>query len=260
MTMSYGQLGWLTALALIIGVAGSAWIARHQRGVRAGVSYLLMTAVPYVGVTVLIADTIDPTLSSQQAQYDGQLAFALFVIAFTLPWILAGILGRWLGRRGSAASVRPSMPTARSVASDNDLPDWHHADDPRLNLAQLNAHIRDMARCLGFAAERLPECGSPRNGEGQFIDVEKFDYVYGYFERGQLSNSHRSAVANEICYRVFYDLAFADAMNWRSRNPDPALPFLAQLHRELDAILRRIDPRWAAQAVHERAVRATTSA
>ena len=113
-----------------------------------------------------------------------------------------------------------------------------------------------MAERHGFASRQLPQCRWPSEGEGAFIDVEKFDYVYGYYERGQRSASYPSAVADQIYYRVFYDLAIADAMNLRSKNPDPALPYLVQVHRELDAILHRIDPRWAAQAVHERDLRA----
>lgn len=256
----YAQPLLLALGALVFGAAGSAWIARHRRGIRAAASYLLLTVVPYVGIMAIIAASTDPTLSRQQAQYNGEFAFALFVMAFTVPWIVACLVGAWLGRRGRTASATPPDRAVPSGAQSVNLPDWTRADNPRLTLAQLDAKIRAMAECYGFDAQRLPECGSPSEGEGAFIDVEKFDYVYGYYERGQLSSTHPSAVANEICYRVLYDLAFADAMNLRSKNPDPALPFLVQVHRELDAILRRIDPRWAAQAVHERTLRAAANA
>jgi hypothetical protein len=260
----YTQPLLLAIGALVYGVLGSAWITRHCRGARAAASYLLLTAVPYVAVMVIIAASTDRSLTPQQAQYNGAFAFALFVMAFTVPWIVACLVGRWLGRRRRVESPTPSaraaQPGASAGASTGDLPDWRHADNPRLTLVQLDAQIRAMAERHGFAPQRLPECRTPREGEGAFIDVDKFDYIYGQYERGQLSSAHPSAIADEICYRVLYDLAFADAMNLRSKNPDPALPYLGQVHRELDAILRRIDPRWAAQAVHERALRAVANA
>lgn len=256
----YTQPLLLALGALAFGAFGSAWIARHRRGIRAAASYLLLTAVPYVAVIAIIAGSIDPTLTPQQAQYNGEFAFALFVIAFTVPWIVACLVGRWLGRRNRGTSATPPSGAVPSGASTGNLPDWSRADNPQLSLVQLDAQIRTLAERHGFASRQLPECGSPSEGEGAFIDLEKFDYVYGYYERGQLSARYPSAVADQICYRVFYDLAFADAMNLRSKNPDPALPYLVQVHRELDAILLRIDPHWAAQALHERALRAAASA
>lgn len=256
----YTQSLLLALGTLVFGVLGSAWIARDRRGIRAAASYLLLTAVPYVAVIAIIAVSIDPTLTPQKAQYNGEFAFALFVIAFTVPWIVACLLGGWLGRRRRVASAIASTRPVRSGASTGNLPEWSHADSPRLTLVQLDAQIRVLAERHGFAFKRLPECHSPSDGEGTFIDVEKFDYIYGFYERGQLSSSYPAAIAEQIFYRVFYDLAFADAMNLRSKNPDPALPYLVQVHRELDAILHRIDPRWAAQAVHERAPRAAASA
>ena len=261
--------------ALVCGGIGSAWIARHRRGMPAALSYLILTAVPYLATILIIVALTDKSLNPQQRQYDVEMVFAIFVIAFTVPWIVACLLGRWLGRRferlSRAGSLMPRAPETHSSASasvstkpstsspvnalSGDLPDWRHADYPRLTLVQLDAQSQAMALRFGFAAQRLPECRGPRDGEGPFIGVEKFDYLYGFYERGQLSVSHLSANADEICYRIFYDLAIADAMNLRSKNPDPTLNYLVQVHNELDAILYRIDPRWAAQAAHERALR-----
>lgn len=245
--------------AMVVGALGSALIARHGRGIRAAASYLLLTLVPYVGVIAIIAASMDRTLSPRQALYNGEMAFALFVIAFTIPWIVACAIGGLIGRKwrkSSAPMPSGAVPFAQPIKG---FPDWHHADNPRLTLAQLDARIRDLAARHGFAAPLLPELHVPSSGEGPFIDVEKFDYVYGFYERGHLSSSFPSAIADEICYRVFYDLAFGKAMTVRSNGPDPALPYLVQVHLELDAILHRIDPRWAAQAVHERALRAAAS-
>ena len=248
----------IAALLLIFGLLGSRWIARHFRGLRAIASYLCLCVVPYGGVLLCIGAASDPTLSPRQSLYDAQLAFALFVIAFTLPWLLACAIGAWLGRRGyrrqPVADWRNAAPL-QAFPTAGDLPDWHNADNPKLTLGALDAQIRSVAAQHGFAAERLPDCHSPSQGEGTFIDLEKFDYIYGYFERGQLSWSHPSVIADEICYRVFYDLAFADATAMRALAPDPALAYLTQVRRDHEAILARIDPRWATQAVYDRATR-----
>ena len=256
---SFTQSFLLALGALVAGALGSAWIARHLRGIRAAASYLLLTLVPYIGVIAIIAVSMDRTLSAKQAQYNGQVAFALFVIAFTIPWIVACAIGGLIGRkwRGAAATVPTSA--APSAPPVENLPNWHHADNPLLTLAQLDAKIRGLAARHGFAAPLLPELLAPSADEGAFIDVEKFDYIYGFYERGHISSSYPSAIADQICYRVFYDLAFSAAMTLRSDDPDPALPYLVQVHRELHAILHRIDPRWAAQAVHERALRAAAA-
>lgn len=260
MTGVFAQPLLLALAGLAVGLLGSAWIARHRRGIRAVASYMLLATVPYIAVIAIIVGSMDPTLSPKQAQYDGELAFALFVIAFTVPWLVACVIGGVIGRkrRGGSTSL-PPRAVASKVPTGN-LPDWRQADNPQLTLAQLDAKIRSMAERHGFASKLLPELHSPSAGEGSFIDLEKFDYVYGFYERGQLSSSYPSAIAEQICYRVLYDLAFADAMNLRAVKPDPALPYLMQVHRDLDAILRRIDPRWAEQAVHERALRAAGSA
>lgn len=241
--------------ALAYGIFGSAWIARHRRGIRAAASYLLLSSVPYVLVMVIIIANSDSGLTPQRARYNGQFAFALFTLSFTVPWIFSCLFGSWLGRRRRDASPTPPVGAAPARELTGNFPDWTHADQPRLSLVQLDAQIRVLADRHGFASSRLPECGSPSEGEGTFISLDKFDYIYGNCERGQLSGSYLSVVADEICYRVFHDLAFADAMNLRSSSPDPALAYLIQVHRELDVILRLIDPRWAAQAVHERTLR-----
>jgi len=261
-TQSLQQLGLWVALALVFGIVGSALIARHHRGIRAAAGFLLLTSVPYVVALTAIAVSIDRSLTAREAQYNGQMAFALFVIGFTVPWIAACLIGAFVGRRlrrSLHAVGIASEPTAPDGGA-GPLPDWRHADNPALSLAELEARLGQIADRHGFSRNRLPECGMPRDGEGTFIDRDKFDYLYGYYERGQLSSSHASVIADELCYRVFYDLAYSDALNRRASSPRQGVPFLVQVREELDNILSRIDPRWAAQAVLEQSLRETAGA
>lgn len=254
------QLLLLAVGALVLGAFGSAWIARNRRGIRAAASYLLLTAVPYIAVIAMIAVSIDPTLSSRQAQYDGEFAFALFVIVFTVPWAVACLIGAVIGRRGRErpnASARPApvapAPAQPAPGAPGDGPDWRHPDSPLLSVAQLDARIRAIAERHGYAAERLPQTNSLAGGDGRFIARDKFDYIYGEFQRSQIIGQYLASVADEICYKVFAGLAYEDAIELRAAAPLPDVPFVVQVRSDLDKALAAIDPRWAVQAAFEQA-------
>lgn len=250
---SLQNLALWVSLALLVGGVGSAAIMRARLPfIRTAAWFLLLAAVPYAGALIAIAVSLDPSLSAQKAQYNGGMAFALFVIGFTVPWLVVCVIGGLIGARLRRATVATAAPPEPRSGAVSDLPDWRHADSPMLTLPELYARIVQIADRHGFSRDRLPECGSPRDGEGGFVDRDKFDYLYGYCEPGRLTTTYAAAVCDELCYRVFYDLAYGDAMRLREQAPRAGVADLVQIREALYRILSQIDPRWAAQARSER--------
>jgi len=235
-------------LALIVGggCIGAFVIVRYLRGARALIAWALWLSAPFVALGFTLAAQLDPRLTQQQANYNFSFGFVLLSIFIAVPWLPAnlvgGLIGLWLRK--------PVRPTVDPVTGQP-LPDWRRPDDPMLSLDQLGALMRDAAALAGGDPARLPDLGPPPYNEGEYLNREGPDYVYGGFDRGHLSFHHRSSVADGILYRVFVDQAFLLATERLAGGPDA--DYAERLAAEMRAILATIDPAWGSQFAYERA-------
>lgn len=253
-------------LALIVGAGliGGFMVARNTRGLRALIAWSLWLALPFVVLGFILAMQIDPSWTQQQTSYNLGFGFVLISIIIAVPWLPANLVGGLVGlffRKPVPVAVPFSTPDWSDPVPDSGLPDWSKADDPSLSLGEIGDMMYGAAELAGIDPARLPHVGPIAGGEGEFLDRDKFDYIYMGLERGQPMFDHRSVVADELLYRVFVDQAFMLASNRLAEKRKAGLRFpdseyADRLAAEQAAILGDIDPAWERQFVHERALRA----
>jgi hypothetical protein len=169
------------------------------------------------------------------------------------PWLIASGVGGLVG-----LISRKGKPAPQPIASapvpppDPDLPDWRHADNPSLSLAELGERMYAIADRAGIDRELLPHVGPIEGGEGAFLDRDKFDYIYIALERGQPMFDHRSVIADELLYLVFRDRAYAIGANYLAHNRASPEHYTELLKDKQQEALAGIDPRWGRQFARER--------
>lgn len=248
---------WLAVVA-IPGFLGAMLIARHLPGLRAVGAFVLWLPVPFVLLAIVLAADGDPAPPSSQASYTYQLAVVLFSFAIAVPWVVANLAGGVVGlqkrRRSLAPEAVQAAPFSAPVAApvDAGFPDWSRADNPSLSLADISELMRGIAARAGIEERWLPEIGPTADDWGNFIDRDKFDYIYFELERGGVVFDLRTVVADQLMYWVFRDRAYAEASNWLAHNPTTPDRYNRPLADKQQEILAGIDPRWAVQFAYER--------
>lgn len=175
-------------------------------------------------------------------------------VAGLLVWLallaLPALLGIQIWRRLRAR--RPIRAVQAGPAFDPGLPDWGHADSPLLSRDQLGALMHDIARRARISQHVLPHVGPIGDGEGAYVDRGASYYLYVGLERGAVSFEHRTPVADRLMYRVFRDRTWMVAAGYMAGSPTLPEQDPERIAEKQQAILARIDPRWANQFAHER--------
>lgn len=259
----------LSILALIVGagLVGGCMVVALTRGLRTVFGCLLWLALPFAVIAFLLAAQGDPTLPAERQSYNFSFGFVLISLIVAVPWVFANLVGGLFGLlfRRSAPAAR-AVPVEDFVVDPEDhggLPDWSRADNPPLSLPELAELMHAAAELAGIAPARLPGIGPIAGGEGEFIDRDKFDYIYLGVERGQPMFDRRSAIADQLLYWIFVDQALMLASNRiaeqkRAGRSIPDSDYVGALANEQQAILGDIDPAWERQFAHERAQRKET--
>lgn len=256
--------GWgLLGLGVAVGLIGSFLVVRSTRGLRTVLGCLVWLAIPFVVLAFILVAESDASLSADRASYNFSFGFVLISLIIAVPWFLSNVLGGFLGLllRKSKPSEAPVVPVATAGPADEGLPDWSQADNPSLSLAELGEMMYAAADLAGVDHSRLPHVGPIAGGDGEWIDRDKFDYIYIGVERGQPMFDHRTVVADQLLYWVLRDAAFSLAANRLAerRSAGERIPdeeYANRLAIEQAAILGDIDPAWANQFAWERARKA----
>jgi hypothetical protein len=244
-------------VVVLAAFGGAYFIARSLAGAMALLGWLAWLCAPLAFLALAFASETDPTLTAERASYNFWMALVLTSVAVMVVWLPASIVGAARGKRARlrrAASAGPSAAPAPSAAGpvattrDDGLPFWSVADSPRLTEAELQAKLAELARRGGIDPAHLPHFGSS-GPEGEFVLLDKFDYLYFGREHGGTLFEHATVVADHLCYLVLRDRARALAADRIAGTP--AEPYAARLAAEQQAILAAIDPRWGAQLAHE---------
>lgn len=174
-----------------------------------------------------------------------------YVLVFLVA--LAGaLLVHWLRRKPTGAL--PPEPIQREAPAPGPV-QWRHADNPLLDIPALEDVFRAAAAKAGIDPDTLPRFAPPDGSDGAFVFRDKFDYIYAYYEHGGPTVQHASAVADELAYRVLADRTWMKAYLATVGQPESGRT--EQVIREQEAMLAAVDPAWAQQAAHERAVKGT---
>ena len=238
------MFGWAGLLSLIpVGFVGGFLFRRRLSGARAVAVWLTWLSLPFVALAGLLVSEIDPSWSQHETSYNLAFGFVFFGIAIAVPWLVANLVGAVLGGRGSRvwrpAPVRAMAPAP--ARPDSGFPDWSKGDNPRLNYQQIGARMREMAMRAGIDDATLPSVSTPGAADGDYIFLDKFDYVYVRMVGGKTLFEHCSVIADELLYRVFVDRSAAlarEVVGASGSHP-------GEIARMQEAILARIDPRWA---------------
>jgi hypothetical protein len=245
---------WLFVVIGLVGLIGSFFVVRKTSGAGTVFGCLGWLALPLVIIAILVAFEIDPSAPATRPGGDYAFNFIMISLVVGTPWFLAACVGGLVGlitRKGKPAP-QAAAPVAPAPPSDPDLPDWRHADNPSLSLAELGDRMYAIADRAGIERHGLPHVGPIEGGDGVFLDRDKFDYIFMGIERGQPMFDHRSVVADEILYLVFRDRAWAIGANYLAHNRASPEHYAELLKDKQQEALARIDPRWGRQFARER--------
>jgi hypothetical protein len=240
----------MLVVIVVAGLAGGSLIRRNLCGRRAFGAWMLWLPVPFVILLVVLAVEIDPSLPPERASYNLSFGFVLVSILMAIPWFLANAIGAAVTRTRPRLADRVTQ-SRRAVSTtplpDPDLPDWSRADNPRLDYWQISALMREKAARAGIDPEALPHLSMPGNEDGEYLFLDKFDYLYVGIMGGKPQFEHATVIADRLLYYVFVDRAAVLAMQGigSDRLGDPGVQEEIRLRQK--AILARIDPRWARQ-------------
>lgn len=235
-----GALG-LLLLLIGAGVLGGLYIATAPAtGARLKLAWAMWLSVPFIIVAFA---------------FGRQFVFVSIVVA--VPWLGANLIGWLIGRLFPSRKVAAVFAGPPKSLVREGSPDWTRADDPSLSHAQLGELMYAIADRAGVPRRVLPAIGPIGAGEGEFIDRDKFDYIYIGLERGQPMFDLRTVIADQLMYWVFCDRAWvlasnrlANARQAGERFPDQE--YAGRLSKGQRAILAEIDPKWARQFDSER--------
>lgn len=243
----------LLALILLLGFAGGYWIARKVSGGTVALVWLAWLASPLLVLAVVLAGETDSTLPADRASYNFAFGFVLYGFLILIPWLPANLVGALLGRKarrkvGPDVVTMPatSTPVAAGAPADDGLPDWNKADNPRLTYQEIHDRIADLAARAGIDRASLPRFSPPDGSDGEFIFLDKFDYIYAGIESGRVTFEHPTVVVDYLCYvflRARAPSLAAERLGSEAQE-EGAEQRLATIQQE---ILAAIDPRWGAQ-------------
>jgi hypothetical protein len=247
----------IISIAFVAGIGGSYLIARNLSGLAAFGAFLLWLGMPVLVLAVLFSASTDPTLTPQQASYNFSMALVLASIIVAIPWGVANLIGGLLGQRHrKARGATFAPPVEMPQPSADGLPDWRHSDNPSLSLAELGVKMREIAERAGIPARVLPHIGPIGARDGEYVDRDKFDYIYIGQERGVPMFDHRVVIADQLMYLIFKDRAWMIAAGYVDGANAPPEQDPARIAERQQEILAGIDPRWGAQFAQERAQKA----
>jgi hypothetical protein len=247
----------IIAIAFVAGIGGGYVIARNLSGLAAFGAFLLWLGTPVLILAVLFSASTDPTLTTQQASYNFSMALVLTSIIVAIPWGIANLIGGLLGHRHRKARKAVPLSSVEAPQPPTDgLPDWRRSDSPSLSLAELGVKMREIAERAGIPERVLPHIGPIGARDGEYIDRDKFDYIYIGQKRGQPMFDHRVVIADQLMYLIFKDRTWMIAAGYVGGATVPPKQDPARIAERQQHLLAGIDPRWGRQFAKEGAFKA----
>ncbi|MBM3596205.1 MAG: hypothetical protein FJX31_10645 [Alphaproteobacteria bacterium] len=162
----------------------------------------------------------------------GPLTVVLVALA---PLVLALVVHNWPGRQRSA--VVDDRIAAPSLASGR--------NDLAVSLPEVHARMTAAAGRMVLLEHFLPRLAMPGGGDGNFVFRDKFEFVYGGYERGSRIFEHCTVDMDDLLYRVFRDRAWTRTYLSLIGQDLSEQDHAARLAKGQLALLEKADPCWA---------------